>query len=513
MNEPATVLVVDDSAPKRYLLVAWLSRAGFTVLEAETGQDALKAVDDTPVDLVVLDVKLPDMTGFEVCERIKTNPRHQALPVVHVSAHAVDVRDRTHGLSNGADAYLAEPIEPDELVATAHAVLRYYQARQRAERLAQQMTFLAETTQAVNSAGSVPELLEVACAGAARMFEGPVVVAAETVDGEALAAASQGGGRPVTVQPWSDPGPPPAVGITVRSDRPDQWPQVTWSHPDAVAVAVVRLRTDRAPVYLAIPAGGQPPTLTTLHQLAQAVAAAIEAQRSYEQEHRIALTLQRSLLPRRVPAIAGLDLAVRYDPASADTEVGGDFYELTMIGGRLLLAIGDVTGHSLYAATIMAELRHAIRAYAVDGHPPGAIVERLNTLMRTLLPGELATLCLIQLDPRTGEAWMASAGHLPPLLVTATGTRFLEHRAPLLGVPATRPPDLPFVLPPEATLVLYTDGLIERRDADIDDGLRALAGTGSRVDADLDHFCRRLVKELAPPHTRDDIAVVAVRRR
>ncbi|GFJ83505.1 response regulator [Phytohabitans houttuyneae] len=207
-----TVLVVDDSAPKRYLLTTWLHRAGFTVLQAETGGAALHMIEATPVDLVVLDVKLPDMTGFEVCERIKTNPRHQALPVIHVSAHAVDVRDRTHGLSNGADAYLTEPIEPDELVATAHAVLRYYQARQRAERLAERMTSLAETTLAVNLASSVTELLQVACQGAARMFDGSAVVAAETIDGEALAAATGDNGQPVTLHPWVDGGTSPPSG-------------------------------------------------------------------------------------------------------------------------------------------------------------------------------------------------------------------------------------------------------------------------------------------------------------
>ena len=128
-----------------------------------------------------------------------------------------------------------------------------------------------------------------------------------------------------------------------------------------------------------------------LVQLAQAVAAAVEAQRSFDEEHRIAVTLQRSLLPRRLPEVAGLDLAVRYEPASAQTEVGGDFYELVMLDGHLLVAIGDVAGHSLHAATVMAELRHAVRAYAVEGHQPGAILDRVNELMRTLLPNELAT--------------------------------------------------------------------------------------------------------------------------
>ena len=95
-------------------------------------------------------MRLPDLSGFEVCERIKAD--HPAMPVIHVSAHAVDVVDRAQGLTRGADAYLAEPIEPEELVATAKAVLRYYQARQRAELLAERLAALADTTVAMHSA-------------------------------------------------------------------------------------------------------------------------------------------------------------------------------------------------------------------------------------------------------------------------------------------------------------------------------------------------------------------------
>jgi CheY-like chemotaxis protein len=505
-----SILVVDDSATKRYLLVSWLTRAGFTVLEAETGGSALTVLGrGSPVDLVVLDVKLPDMSGFEVCEKIKTDPAYGVLPVIHVSAHAVDVVDRTQGLNRGADAYLVEPIEPDELIATAQAVLRYYRARQRAETLAARMVRLAETTLEINSAPSLPGLLEAAAAGGHAIFGGPVVVLAETSDGDSLVATA----APLSVQRWSLNERDVAVGSLVRTDSPDAWDVVDWPAGESVAVAAARLRIDRSPVYVAVPSSSQTPGFPVLRQLAQAVAAAVEAQRSYDEEHRIAVTLQRSLLQSRLPAVTGVELAVRYEPAGAQTEVGGDFYELTMLDGRLLVAIGDVAGHSLHAATVMAELRHAVRAYAVEGHPPGAVLELVNRFMRTVLPTDSATVCLLTLEPVTGKIRMASAGHLPPLLHVDGAVQFLTPSGPLLGITAPRPADLEFVLPVGGTLVLYTDGLIERRDAVIDVGLSALAECASEVEPDLDQFCRRLLTRLAgAAEQADDIAVVAIRR-
>jgi DNA-binding response OmpR family regulator len=507
---PATVLMVDDRATKRYHLVSWLSRAGFQVIEAQTGGEALARVAAARVDLVVLDVRLPDMDGFEVAERIKST--HPALPVIHVSAHAVDVKDRTQGLTRGADAYLAEPIEPAELVATAQAVLRYYRARQRAELLVERLVRLAETTLAVNSAPTLRRLLEAAASGAAKIFQSPAVVTAETAEGESLAGVCAGPGAASSVVEWA-PRVPLPLGSTVRNEPGERWAMVKWPSHGLVAVGTARLRPDRPAVYVAVPAAAQTPGTPVLISLTQAVAAAVEAQRSYDEEHRLAVTLQRSLLPGRLPEIAGLDLAVRYEPASAQTEIGGDFYELAMIDGRVLVAIGDVAGHSLHAATVMAELRHALRAYAVEGHEPGVILDRVDELIRTLLPGELATICVLLLDPGTGRTTMASAGHLPPIIVLDGKVEFIQHRAPLLGVRTDRPPDLEFELPPGATLVLYTDGLIERRDSDIDEGLRALARRASTVDANLDRYCERLLVELAAPDIADDIAVVAVRRR
>ena len=506
----ATVLVVDDSATKRYLLVSWLTRAGFTVRQAEAGAEALRMLPGSDIELVVLDVKLPDMSGFDVCETIKTDPAYGALPVIHVSAHAVDVVDRTQGLNRGADAYLVEPIEPDELIATAQAVLRYYSARRRAESLAARMVRLAEATLAINTATTLSGLLEAAAAGAHEIFGGPAVVLTGTVDGEGIAAV----GSPPGVRRWPLPDENVGVGSLVRTDDADDWNIVDWPEGETVAVAAARLRPDRPPVYVAVTSSSQNPGFPVLRQLSQTVAAAVEAQRSYDEEHRIAVTLQRSLLQSHLPAVPGVELAMRYEPAAAQTEVGGDFYELTMLDGRLLVAIGDVAGHSLHAATVMAEVRHAVRAYAVEGHPPGTVLTLVNNFMRTVLPDDSATICLLTLEPESGRVRMASAGHLPPLLHTAEGQRFLEPHGPLLGINAPRPDDVEFVLPRGGTLVLYTDGLVERRDEDIDVGLAALARAAETVESNLDAFCRRLMVELGGAGQQaDDIAIVALRRR
>jgi CheY-like chemotaxis protein len=509
-TETARVLVVDDRAPKRYLLVSWLTRAGYSVTQAQSGYDALEKIEKEPFDLVVLDVRLPDISGLEVCHRIKDDPRYGSVAVVHVSAHAVDAADRTTGLVGGADAYLTEPIDPHELVATVQAVLRYYRARKQAEELADGLARLAETTLAVTTAETFGRLLTAAAGGTSRLFNCAALVATEAIDGEWVAARATGP-EEVTLRSWHPPPEPSPIGSHIVTGPASRWGLPDWDGDEEMAVATARLSGDRAPLYVAIPTATFGSRHQLLMQLAQALAAAAEAQRSHDVDHRIAITLQRSLLPKRLPRLPGVDLGVRYEPASPEAEVGGDFYELSLVGDELLIAIGDVVGHSLHAATVMAEIRYAIRAYAMEGHSPGKIVELIDNLMGKLMAGEFATLCLMLLDPRTGRARMANAGHLPPLLVTDGAVTQLTHKAPLLGLQQRRPPEVEVSIPPGSTLLLYTDGLIERRNISIQQRIDTLAGLAAEVDADLDTYCRRLVDRLSSPPIDDDIAVVAVR--
>ena len=511
-GDPGTLLVVDDSPSKRYVLCSWLRRAGYTVIEAGTGAEALATVHAEPVDLVVLDVQLPDMTGFEVCEQIKAAPALAATPVIHVSAAAVQVVDRTQGLSRGADGYLVEPIDPDELLATVNAVLRYYRARQQAERLAARLSKLAGMAVGLNAATSVRELLQTAVAGTADIFGTPAMICTESLEGRRICAVVDGPAGQPAIRGWTSDTFEVPVGSVHHDEPVTAWPQLDWPDGRVLRALGARRRADRPAVYVVVPAWATDEGAPVLTQIGQTVVSAIEGVRAYAQEHQLALTLQRSLLPARLPSLPGYDLAVRYVPASEQAEIGGDFYELCELSGRLAVAVGDVAGHSLHAATVMAELRHATRAYLAEGHPPAAVLDRLNGLLLRLIPDELATMCLLDIESGTGAVRLANAGHPPPLLVADGRARYLTHHTPLLGMLGPPATEARFTVAPGGVLVLFTDGLIERRGRSVDDGLAALAEAAASVDDDLERFCDRLLAEVGPPEPDDDIAIVALRR-
>ena len=449
MTDLGTVLVVDDTPSKRYVLSSWLRRAGFTVIEAATGGDALTQIAAQgsasgvalgsrldaaqPIDAVVLDVQLPDMSGFDVCEQIKDDPVHGATPVVHVSAAAVDVVDRTQGLSRGADAYLVEPIDPNELIATVQAVLRYYRARQHAERLATRLSKLASMAVTLNTAAMLPQLLRDAAVGTADIFDGPAVICTELSDGSQVCWAINGTDTEPRIVDWAADAFDVPVGSVYHRQPISMWPQVTWPTEEPLRVLGARTRADRPPIYVAVPDSGTDDGAAVLTQVGQTVIAAIEAHRAYAQEHQLALTLQRSLLPSTLPRVDGYQIAVRYVPASESAEIGGDFYEVCRLADRLIVAVGDVEGHSLQAATVMAEVRHATRAFLSEGHPPAVVLDRLNALLLQMIPDKTVTMTLLSIDPGSGIVDLANAGHPPLLHVTPDGARYVRHRTPLLG--------------------------------------------------------------------------------
>jgi CheY-like chemotaxis protein len=517
----ATILVVDDAEANRYLVGTWLRRAGHHVVEAATGTQALERIGEPGIELVLLDVNLPDIDGFTVCDRIKSDPSVAGVPVVLVSATSVAVTDRTRGLAGGADAYLAEPIDPDELVAIVAAMLRYSRARQRTERLAGRLAVLAETTLKLNAARTLDELLVAAARGAARIFDSAAVASAVDHDDTGLSVSVAGAGAPLDVH-RGDRVLSHEFSSVLDTRVLHRGLTASWLPPGETAeflVSTARTRLRRLPTVVAVPApagGGLPRSddedRDLLSQLGQATALAVEAMRSYAEERTIALTLQRSLLPGRLPHVPGVDIAVRYVPAGATTEIGGDFYEVADLDGRLMVAIGDVTGHSLYAATVMAELRHALRAYASEGHPPAEILERLDAMMRRYHPGTLATVVVLLIDPATGEMTGATGGHLPPLLVTADGdAQYLPLTGTLLGVQVSRPAASAFTVPPGGSVVLVTDGLVEKRGECIDEGLERLRQASASIDPKLEDYCDRILAGFSGSND-DDIALLVLRR-
>jgi CheY-like chemotaxis protein len=505
------VLVVDDTPSKRYVLASWLRRGGYRVVEASTGSAALERIREGGIDLVLLDVRLPDMSGFQVCEAIKTSAAG-TMPVIHVSAAAIHAVDRTHGLERGADAYLVEPIDPDELLATVASILRYYQARIHAERLARRLESLARVAVALGATTNHRALLRDAASGAARIFESPVVILSSAPDGTRLAAVCDGPDRRVGVRAampiGATDGP---LGVTIADEPAGQWYQVRW--PDGlVRVVTVRPRSDRPPLRVAVSAGATIEGAPVLTLFAQAVMSAMDTVSLYHEEHDLALTLQRSLLPRSLPALSGLDVAVRYTPAGEHAEIGGDFYEVARLDDQLMVAVGDVGGHSLHAATVMGEVRHATRAYIAEGHGPAAVLDRLNQLMAKLIPGEIATMCLLSIDMSTGRARLANAGHPPPLLTCASGVHLLTERSPLLGIPVRPAAETEITIEVGDTLVFYTDGLIETRDGTLDENLARLSAACATVESDLEAFASRLLADVGPATPADDIAMVIIRR-
>jgi serine phosphatase RsbU (regulator of sigma subunit) len=248
-----------------------------------------------------------------------------------------------------------------------------------------------------------------------------------------------------------------------------------------------------------------------LVQLGQATSVAADGLRALTEEHLLALTLQRSLLPRHLPELPGLPMVARYLPASANAEIGGDFYEVTAVGSRLLIAIGDVCGHSIEAATIMGEVRHALRAYAIETDDPATILTKLDRMLQRYHPrGGLTTVCLVLVDLAEGTMDVANAGHVPPLMSDEDGTRILEVKGPLLGIGLPHPPATRFALPVGTLVVLATDGLVERSDSDLDEGMEALRGAVSHAD-DLDDLCDGLLESFGGDK-RDDIALLVFRR-
>ncbi|MET8852065.1 SpoIIE family protein phosphatase [Amycolatopsis sp. NPDC004625] len=233
-----------------------------------------------------------------------------------------------------------------------------------------------------------------------------------------------------------------------------------------------------------------------------------------QREHEIAETLQRSLLPRELPELAGLAAAARYRPATVHAQTGGDWYELVPLGGsRVALSVGDVVGKGPQAAAVMGQLRTALAGSLLDCHGPAAALDRLDAFAART-DGAAGTTCsCLTLDWDTGELTWATAGHLPPLVIENGAPRLLTGSGSVLGVfGSAHYEQHTTTLSPGASVLLYTDGLVERRGEPIDDGLRRLCEAAGGLHASPpDSQVAALTDTLLGEGQDDDVAVLAVR--
>jgi DNA-binding response OmpR family regulator len=512
------VLVVDDNDATRTLFASWLRRAGYIVNEASFGAQALELIARARVDLVLLDVNLPDMSGLDVAQRIKSGRATSSIPVLHASATAIEDSQRSAGLNAGADGYLIEPVDREVLLASVASLLRLYEPRRAAEHLAAQLEQLHQATLLMNAAPTAHELMSFASTGLAGLFSVPAAVLLVRGGIGRMAISTPNDQEPRVIECAVED--IMSLADAVARDEPLRLDFIRreTGAPRSAQGHASRIMTPRGQVVGVVTLLGgalRPEHELMLDHFAQAFAVALENQRLFAVEHQIALTLQRAMLPQRLPEPAALELAARYEAASDTAEIGGDFYEvLELSEHRILLAIGDVMGHSLRAATVMAELRYSLRALASIGMSAAEILRQLDQMVEQHSPMTMATMCIVDVDVLAGRVAITNAGHIPPMLVRGGSAELVAEHGILLGsrIPSARPTVTePFG--PGDVMVLVTDGLLERRGEALSAGLARLAGIRLPATESAQQLADRVLRELGPgEQSQDDVALLVARR-
>jgi PAS domain S-box-containing protein len=636
------ILLVDDQPENLRTLEAVLEPLGYPLRTAPSGHGALRMLLEQDFSMILLDVRMPGLDGFETAQLIKERTRSRDIPIVFLTAAQDEASQIARGYGVGAVDYVLKPFDPDLLrskVAVFAALEGSRRALKRSEALLSGAfesapigkTVLDGDGRIIRSnpafarlvSREAKELTGVAVIDLCELEDRPVLSATLDQIREARpgrAGAEQpsvdlrlhsGAGsevwvgmvasvieatefaEPLLLAQWVD--------LTVRrraeQDRADLLleqaarmqaeavaerlsklqdltsaleplgldeilprlaarlaelfgveaaeVQISGEHdqPRVVRVAGGQVRTSpREPadveagrwrqvplvierttvgyLRLAQPSGRSftPTERSLLQDAADRAALAIRRAQLHEEEHRIAVELQRGLVPKRLPDVSGIDIAASYDVAGISAQVGGDWYDaFAMPDGRLGIVVGDVTGRGIRAASAMGQLRTLTRAFALaqGGHrDPGQALVALN---RHQLQGDdehLFTIVYAIIDPEQGTIAWANGGHPPPLVRRADGTcHYLEGNNGLMGVE-----DNPYETHDEPigagdAVVLYTDGLIERRGESLDVGLERLADAASSGPEDPRQLCEHILESVleAPDQRYDDVTAVVAR--
>ncbi|MBM7493046.1 signal transduction histidine kinase/serine phosphatase RsbU (regulator of sigma subunit)/DNA-binding response OmpR family regulator [Micromonospora luteifusca] len=469
------ILVVDDNVDLREHVTRLLSPT-WEVVTASDGLVALQLAREGGFDLVLTDVMMPRLDGFGLVSALRADPRTRHVPIVMLSARAGSA-EAVAGLAAGADDYLTKPFSGQELIARVRANVELGQLR---GQIIRRLRALADAAVAVNTARSTGDVLQVAARHALSLAEAARVV----VTASGARSEADGGGATAT--------------------DPSFVAELTGTTGDALG----EMRVWR-------PAGDDAQAdEAALTQLARLVGVRLENAQLYEAEHRIATTLQHSLLPRSLPQLPGAVLASRYLPGSADVEVGGDWYDAIVLSDDdLVLVIGDVVGKGVQAAAAMGQLRNALRAYLLEGYDPGESLTRLNRLVGSTEHGSFATVVCLLFNPRTGRLRYASAGHPSPLLITGGDVAFLHDRAlgpPIGAIPGATYEAVEGELAAGSRLLLYTDGLIEDRQVGIDVALAQLRVDAATPGEHVADLIDAVVERIDARPRRDDVALLAL---
>ncbi|MFD3621105.1 SpoIIE family protein phosphatase [Streptomyces sp. NPDC058676] len=507
----ARLLVVDDNADMRAYLTQLL-QPDYDVLLAADGRAALEMALAQPVELVLSDVMMPRMDGFELVRALRADPRTARLPVVLLTARAGE-EESVQGRHAGADDYLAKPFSARQLLARVRTGLELSRLREQVlTETRNQLALLAsladaglrlsatlDPDQILQTAGQIllPDFadqisIHLTTAAPAPAQSPPAYIAGTPLLArEALASAATHAINGTAPAP-SDPHPVPAAVLALPLHAHDQ-----------TLGALVLIRHTGG--YSAV-------EHKYLENLAHRLALAYDNATMYHNERRLALTLQRALLPSRLPQVPGVRLATHYRASNRGAEVGGDWYDvLALPDGAVGLAIGDVMGHDVEAATLMGQLRSALHSLALEGAGPAQVLTRLDAYVQSLPTERFATCLYAVYDPHHHRLRYAASGHLPPLLIAAD-TAYLELPPALpLGLGST-PVDREVAFPPGTSLLLYTDGLVENRALSLNDGLAALLQTCGALPAaarpDPQQIAERALELLNTPDRVDDDAAL-----
>jgi signal transduction histidine kinase/DNA-binding NarL/FixJ family response regulator len=534
------VLVADDNADiRRHLATVLGSR--WDIVEAGNGLQALELARSHRPDLLITDVMMPELDGFGLIAAIRADAGLASLPVIMLSARAGQ-EAVGGGLAAGADHYLVKPFTSADLISQVAARLEAA-ARDRSrpprEEAAERDQALASLAADTGTAKSVSQVLDA-------LLRTPDCSLRATVAGVGLLdeagshlRITYAGDLPRDITDryhLVSTSSPVMLAEIARTDHRMVVPDTAAVDARFLAEASDKARAIRASILEPLHADdgtvfgamglGWPrpreisPADTDMSRRVAAILARAFARISAaEREHQIAMSLQERLLGLGVTSSAAA-LSAAYQPAGEVMRVGGDWYTATPLGeARIGISAGDVVGHGLRAATVMSQLRSALGTAALATDDPAAVIDLLDRYAQTLDDAAFATVAYAIIDSAAGTVSYACAGHPYPIVVGPEGTVtwLQDGRRPPLAVrsfaPRLEAAPGRAALPPGSLLLLYTDGLVERRSEPLNDGFARLTTAASgcaRLPAG--QVCRDLISMMTPDHGyADDVAIIALR--